>query len=139
MLSICWDTRPAEEGGQRWFHLYPPDGPIGEIDHTDPLHWTGPLQNWNYMCAECHSTNLRKNYDAATDAYETSWSEIDVACEACHGPGRLHVDWAEAMEINETPPKVEHLGLAVRLTDPGRDSWIVNPGTSVVLGIRGTA
>ncbi len=40
-LSICWDTRPAAEGGQRWFHLYPDE----EIDHTDPLHWTGPQQN----------------------------------------------------------------------------------------------
>ena len=47
------------------------------------------------MCAECHSTNLRKNYDAATNTYDTTWSEIDVGCEACHGPGSRHVAWAE--------------------------------------------
>ncbi len=55
-LSIAWDSRPTEEGGQRWFHLYP-DEPIS---HDDPLHWTGPAHNWNFMCAECHSTNLKK-------------------------------------------------------------------------------
>ena len=46
--------RPKEQGGQRWFHLYPAE----RITSGDPLHWTGPNQNWNYMCADCHSTNL---------------------------------------------------------------------------------
>jgi cytochrome c553 len=57
-LSIAWDSRPAEEGGQRWYHLYPDEA----IAHDDPLHWTGPYQNWNTRCAECHSTDLHKNY-----------------------------------------------------------------------------
>lgn len=124
-LSICWDTRPAAEGGQRWFHLYPEEA----IDHQDPLHWTGPQQNWNYMCAECHSTDLRKNYRPDENRYETDWSEIDVACEACHGPGSEHVAWAKAAARDERPPAVEHLGLAVRLTDPGRDTWVIDPET----------
>jgi hypothetical protein len=51
--------------------------------------------NWNSQCAECHSTNLRKGYDAARDAFDTTWSDLDVACEACHGPGSRHVAWAE--------------------------------------------
>ena len=88
--SLCWDARAASEGGQRWFHLYP-DEPI---EHDDVLHWTGPNQNWNYMCAECHSTDLRKGYDLERDVYETTWEEIDVSCEACHGPGSAHLDWA---------------------------------------------
>lgn len=86
-LSIAWDTRPAEQGGQRWYHLYPDE----QIRHDDELHWTGLQQNWNYMCAECHSTNLQRNYDPATRGYATSWSEIDVSCESCHGPGSAHV------------------------------------------------
>jgi tetratricopeptide (TPR) repeat protein len=90
-LGIAWDTRPGAEGGQRWFHLYPKD----KVTHTDPLHWTGQNQNWNYMCADCHSTNLRRNYDLATNTYETTWSEINVSCETCHGPGSAHVAWAE--------------------------------------------
>lgn len=91
-LPIAWDTRPKAQGGQRWFHLYPGQ----RVTHTDPLHWTGPNQNWNYMCADCHSTNLRRNYDLASNTYKTTWSEINVSCETCHGPGSAHVAWADA-------------------------------------------
>jgi len=87
-LSIAWDARPTGEGGQRWFHLYPEEA----IDSNDPLHWTGTYQSWNTMCADCHSTNLIKNYDSDADTFATSWSSIDVDCEACHGPGSAHVD-----------------------------------------------
>jgi tetratricopeptide (TPR) repeat protein len=89
-LSVCWDSRPDSEGGQRWFHLYPED----PIPHGDVLHWTGPNQNWNFMCADCHSTRLQKNYLASEERYETRWEEINVSCEACHGPGSAHVAWA---------------------------------------------
>jgi len=86
-LPFAWDTV-----ARRWFHLYPDE----RIPPEDPLHWTRPLQNWNYMCAECHSTNLQKNYDLAEDTYHTTWSEIDVSCETCHGPGSMHVELAES-------------------------------------------
>jgi len=89
-LSLAWDTRPEGKGGQRWFHLYPD----GKITHDDELHWTQPSQNWNSMCAECHSTQLEKNYDPVTRTFSTTWSEVDVSCEACHGPGSDHVAWA---------------------------------------------
>ena len=89
-LSLAWDTRPKEQGGQRWFHLYPNE----EIKHDDVLHWTKLNQNWNFMCAECHSTGVHKNYDAAKDRFATTWSEISVGCEACHGHGSRHVAWA---------------------------------------------
>src|SRR6266850_693964 len=79
-LGVAWDSRPLEQGGQRWFHLYPDQ----DIKAGDPLHWTGLNQTWNYMCADCHSTDLHKNFDLATNSYETSWAEINVACEACH-------------------------------------------------------
>ncbi len=91
-LGIAWDSRPKTEGGQRWFHLYPDQ----DVDRTHELHWTRLSQTWNHQCAECHSTGLKKNYDIATRSYETSWQEIDVSCEACHGPGKPHLDWAEA-------------------------------------------
>jgi len=86
-LPIAWDTE-----NQSWYHLYCKE----PIPFDDPLHWTGPLQNWNYMCAECHTTNLRKNYKLEENAYHTTWSEIDVSCETCHGPGSLHVELAES-------------------------------------------
>ena len=89
-LSIAWDSRPEEEGGQRWYHLYPDEA----IDYKDPLHWTGPYQNWNTRCAECHSTDLVKNYSAADRSFATTFAEIDVGCEACHGPGEKHLELA---------------------------------------------
>ena len=55
-LSIAWDSRPKDQGGQHWFHLYPNE----QIKHDDVLHWTKLNQNWNFMCAECHSTGVRR-------------------------------------------------------------------------------
>ena len=89
--TVAWDARPRAAGGQRWFALHGKE----RIAPNDVLHWTGPAQRWNSMCAECHSTNVRKGYALAEDRYETTWSEVSVACEACHGPGSRHVAWAE--------------------------------------------
>jgi predicted CXXCH cytochrome family protein len=93
-LSVAWDSRKPEDGGARWFDLYPNES----IDHLDPLHWTGPYLNWNYMCSDCHSTNVRHNFDAATNRFDTRSSELNVSCEACHGPGSAHVAWAQRQQ-----------------------------------------
>jgi len=125
-LSIAWDTRPKAEGGQRWFHLYPNE----KIDHTDVLHWTGPAQNWNHMCAECHSTNLHKGYDAAKDTFTTTWSEPNVACEACHGPAAEHLRWAtEAKAGRVTPDPLR--GLVFQLRDDSGSAWTLAPGARI--------
>ena len=94
-LSISWDTRPAAAGGRRWFHLLP----HAPLPAGDVQHWTSPSQNWNARCAECHSTNLRKGYDAAHNSYKTTWSDISVACESCHGAGSRHVAWARGRRV----------------------------------------
>jgi tetratricopeptide (TPR) repeat protein/ssDNA-binding Zn-finger/Zn-ribbon topoisomerase 1 len=116
-LSIAWDSRTAAEGGQKWFHLYPDE----KIDHTDQLHWTGLYQNWNLMCAECHSTNLRKGYDAATNTYKTTYNEINVACESCHGPGSRHAEWAHRARP-PYPPGADK-GLEVDLRSDWASAW----------------
>ena len=90
-LSIAWDARPKEQGGARWYHLYAND----HITYNDPLHWTRLNQNWNWMCADCHTTKLERHFDADKNTFATSWSEMNVACEACHGPGSSHVAWAK--------------------------------------------
>ncbi|MGE0386155.1 MAG: tetratricopeptide repeat protein [Gammaproteobacteria bacterium] len=87
-LPWAWDARGREHGGQRWLNLLPGERP----PPGDDLHWTGRLQNWNFMCADCHSTAVRKQYDAATDSYRTAYAEMNVACEACHGPGSRHLE-----------------------------------------------
>lgn len=118
-LGLAWDSRPAEEGGQHWFHLYPDEA----MSHRHPLHWAGREQNWNYQCAECHSTDLRKHYDPVSDGYRTSYAEIDVACEACHGPGGKHLAWAQAPEAERASDPMR--GLVVRLGDEAA-AWKVD-------------
>lgn len=103
-LPTTWDTEK-----QRWYHIYAHEA----IPHTDELHWTKPLQNWNYMCADCHSTNLQKNYDVETDTYHTTWSDMDVSCESCHGPAEKHVAWANG-DRSSTP---DHFGFAFNMAD----------------------
>jgi tetratricopeptide (TPR) repeat protein len=122
-LGIAWDTRPAAEGGQRWFHLYPDE----KITHDDPLHWTGPYLNWNSMCAECHSTDLHKGYDPAANRFETTWSEVNVSCEACHGPGARHIAWAEQAAKGQEGEADK--GLAVSFTERRGVRWTIDPET----------
>ena len=117
-LSVAWDSRPRAKGGQRWFHLYPGE----RVDYRDVLHWTKPSQNWNTQCAECHSTNLRKGYHLAEDRFETTFAEIDVSCEACHGPGSRHVEWAERAKAWGMAPRGEP-GLIVRFTERRSREW----------------
>jgi tetratricopeptide (TPR) repeat protein len=93
-FTVAWDTQ-----ARRWFHLYPDE----HIPAGDPLHWTGLYLSWNTMCAECHSTGLRKGYDARKGSFATSWAEIDVGCEACHGPGEAHDAWARTLPEGATP------------------------------------
>jgi Flp pilus assembly protein TadD len=120
-LPLAWDSRPAADGGQRWYHVYPDE----QIAHGDRLHWTGREQNWNYMCAECHSTELLKNYTAETDSFDTTWSEISVGCEACHGPASRHVAEADAGSFTS------RAGLLTDLDDAGRAVWEMNPATGI--------
>ncbi len=105
-LTIAWDVVKKQ-----WYHLYPDQ----DIPADDWLHWTNQAQNWNGMCAECHSTNLTKGYDQATDTYHTTWSEIDVSCEACHGPCSEHVQWAQMPEMAR--PETENFELIVKARD----------------------
>jgi predicted CXXCH cytochrome family protein len=126
-LALAWDSRPKPAGGQRWFHIYPDE----EIKHDDVLHWTRLNQNWNFMCAECHSTGVRKNYDAAKDSFATTWAEISVGCEACHGRGSRHVGWAREQQSwwpfgrSDDPDK----GLPVRFDERRDVIWPIDPRT----------
>lgn len=102
-FSVAWDVP-----GKRWFFLYPGK----KIPPTDWLHWTRNGQNWNGMCAECHSTNLVKGFDPKTNTFHTTWSEVDVSCEACHGPGSRHVAWADVPPMGRAP--IANFGLVMK-------------------------
>ncbi|NPA25321.1 MAG: tetratricopeptide repeat protein [Deltaproteobacteria bacterium] len=92
-LPLAWDCQQ-----KRWFHLYAENPP----DPDDWNYWTNRGQTWNNMCADCHSTNFRKGYDCEKDVYNSSYTEINVSCEACHGPGSRHVAWAETLQPQDS-------------------------------------
>ena len=82
-LRTAWDTQK-----NKWFDLYPDF----KVVHSEWLHWSRGGLNWNTMCSDCHSTNVRKNYDFKNHSYDTQYALINVSCEACHGPGKSHVE-----------------------------------------------
>ncbi len=118
VLPYCWDSQSEEEGGQRWFHIYNQE----KIPHDDVLYWTKKQQNWNHVCAECHSTNLKKNYNLATLNFSTDWKEIDVSCDACHGPSQNHLKWAELDEKGKETKKYPNMGYAFNFPNDSA-SW----------------
>ena len=120
-FGIAWDSRPAARGGGRWFFLLPGQ----HLANRDPLHWTGLNQNWNFMCADCHSTNVRKNYDPRTRTFSTSYAELDVACEACHGPGGAHVAWSK--RPGDWQSQDSSKGLLIDLNERHGIAWSTAP------------
>ena len=136
-LDVAWDSRPITQGGQRWFRLQPE----ALYEPGDPLHWTGIAYTWNSMCADCHSTNFEKNYDASRNRYGSTFAEIDVACEACHGPGSAHLDWATqfatgnrnagSANVTGLNSAAARTGLVVRFPRSADRSWLIDPGTGL--------
>jgi predicted CXXCH cytochrome family protein len=114
-LNLAWDSRGKAEGGQRWFDLQAGQ----KLGPNDALHWTGRYQNWALQCAECHSTRLEKHYDAGSDSYKTTFAEINVACEACHGPGSRHVESARRKDKGKDGDD----GLVVKLESRWNEAW----------------
>jgi tetratricopeptide (TPR) repeat protein len=102
-LSMAWDV-PR----RRWFSLYPDQA----VAPDDWLYWTRPAMNWNTMCSACHSTGVQKRYDPQTDTFQTTWAEIMVGCEACHGPGSRHAEWGKKPPMAR--PQVENALLTVK-------------------------
>lgn len=145
-LSVAWDSRSEIEGGQRWYHIYEDQDPVTA---DSPLHWTGIYHNWNSRCAECHSTNIVKGYEASTRTYQTTYDQIDVGCESCHGPSSDHVSLmteqgqakAPAVEIatsvmvnglpkgNLTGPSAADIGLELALA--ARGQWVRAPDDDI--------
>ncbi|MCG7200591.1 tetratricopeptide repeat protein [Marinobacter pelagius] len=112
-FNIAWDTRPESEGGQRWFRLDAPD----QNHPGDALHWTGVYQNWNNQCADCHSTGLKRNYNAESDSYDTRWQQVSVGCAACHESAEEHAQ--AAREGESLAPGVELAAMGAWLVSQG--------------------
>ncbi|WP_367084659.1 tetratricopeptide repeat protein [Pseudomonas sp. HOU2] len=101
-LGVAWDTEK-----HRWFHLYPGQG----VNFKNPLHWSKPSQNANFMCVECHTTGYKRNFDAASNTFNSQWNSLGVGCQACHGPASNHLEWTQKKD------DLIHKGFAVDLKD----------------------
>ena len=77
-LTMAWDARPLDKGGQRWFDLHAGQN----VKPGEPLHWTGRQNNWNFMCAECHTTNFKKKFDVVTRTYGSTRRTPRTAAES---------------------------------------------------------
>jgi tetratricopeptide (TPR) repeat protein len=107
-LPIAWNTKKKE-----WFHLLPHEKtPTGDV-----LHWTGRYQTANTLCIVCHTTDYERRYDAAKDAFDSRWKEINVSCQSCHGPGANHLAWAKAAGAAKVSASA--MGLTVDLRSGG--------------------
>lgn len=103
-LGVAWDTEQ-----RRWFHIYPGQG----VDLRSPLHWSKPGQNANFMCVECHTTGFKRNFDAASNTFNSQWNSLGVGCQACHGPASNHLLWAAK---GQARPPGGDVGLVVNLS-----------------------
>ncbi|KJZ43710.1 tetratricopeptide repeat protein [Pseudomonas fluorescens] len=101
-LGVAWDTEK-----HRWFHLYPGQG----VNFKDPLHWSKPSQNANFMCVECHTTGYKRNFEVAKNTFDSHWNSLGVGCQACHGPASNHLAWTAKKD------DLVHAGFAVDLKD----------------------
>lgn len=110
VLPLTWNTL-----NKNWYHMADSIYKGQDVTYENWLHWTNQAQNWNSMCADCHSTNLKKEFRHKTNCYETSWSEINVSCEACHGPSSKHIEWANLAEYART--EFENYGLTVKTSN----------------------
>ena len=118
-LALTWNSKESY-----WYYMADSIYKDLNVDHTNWLHWTNQAQNWNSMCADCHSTNLEKNFDPNTNSYATSWSEIDVSCEACHGPGSSHISWSKLPQYAQI--KDSNKGLVIKTSGITNHEYVDN-------------
>jgi predicted CXXCH cytochrome family protein len=106
--DIAWDVH-----GKRWYPVFPDQ----VVPADDGMHWTGPYKSWESRCAECHATGYSRNYQPQTNRFAPQMAEIGVGCEACHGPGSDHLDWARRASAREPAATPSAMGLTVDLSE----------------------
>lgn len=117
VFPFAWDSRAKREGGQRWYPIYAHEN----ISPADRLHWQQPLQNWNGMCADCHSDGLKRNYKAETNTFHTTFDNVNVGCQSCHGKmDSQHAARAKQSAALPDPDELKNLG-----------QWLLSEGEAV--------
>ncbi len=82
VLPVEW-----EDGEKKWEDYnglerhYPGDG----------NYWSDAGRIWQFKCGSCHVTGMEINYNRDSDSFDTTWVDLGIGCEACHGPGSNHI------------------------------------------------
>ncbi|WP_105265595.1 tetratricopeptide repeat protein [Pseudoalteromonas sp. T1lg76] len=121
-IPLAWDSRTKEEGGQRWFILHP------QQRSTDEFHHTQMGQNWNHMCADCHSTDFKKQFSSQSNRFASSYAAINIDCAACHGDSQQHLQWAEGDKNIEHKGFSKDISTQIALFSRGADGSLLPQG-----------
>lgn len=130
-LPFAWDTRPAQAGGQRWFHLYTSE----DVTPKSPLFWTRPQQNWNHMCGECHTTDFKKGFSSAEQRFDSRFNELGNGCESCHGAGGKHVAANQLARATHDASRVDRSLLGLRELERATEIAPANSHYAYVLAV----
>lgn len=57
------------------------------------------LAVWNDNCLVCHAVAGNPNFDLQSIKVATEVAELGISCEACHGPGKAHIDFQNNRDI----------------------------------------
>ncbi len=85
-LPIAWNIEK-----KYWFNLQ------GLFLHPDLPDFSHHTSVWNNNCIFCHNVKGKPGMDLKTGQFtNTRVEELGIGCEACHGPGKLHVEKNQA-------------------------------------------
>ena len=102
-LPVAYDVR-----NKQWFDTAASGvRHFGSTPAEAPIHWKEWPYTFNTACFNCHVSQLRSNYDLATDTYRTTWAEAGINCETCHGPSKEHNEVMQAAPKGQVPPDLK--------------------------------
>ncbi len=106
VLPVEWDVTT-----QRWSDFYG----LETNYPGDGNYWSDANRIWQFKCGGCHVTGMKTGYDPETDSFSTSWVDMGIGCEACHGPGSNHIRAAKEIFDKEKETIVNPAKLPWRL------------------------
>lgn len=85
VLPVEWDAKT-----KTWMDL----NGLQQNVPGDGEYWSDSESTWQFKCGGCHVTGIEINYNEADKKFGSTWIDLGIACEACHGPGGNHVEAA---------------------------------------------
>lgn len=95
----------------------------GALTPEHPFYWTNVRRMANHECLDCHTTGLAVTY--ADGAWHTTFADMAVACEDCHGPGGKHSATKRIEDILQPKDAPPEIGVAAcnRCHGPRKPLW----------------